>query len=284
MIPAVPLALAMALLLAAPGVKSGDLAAVRARGKLVLLSHPTQDSPFVAANLDVMREKGLKLAELRLPEQFTGAEIEILQGFAKRLGVALEIHVVVEGYDALFPALQKGEGDVVASEITITPKRQAIADFSAPYVADWLAVIVKRGSKNDGAIAAVADLAGRKGAVIGGSSHLELLRAAAPQVKLQLTGFDLESLEAVEHGEADFTLIETSVPVGAAPDAMHPDLKVAFRLRELGNGIAVRKGSDLLGPLDAYLAELKKSGELQRILERNGVQAAKPGSPAPQKP
>jgi ABC-type amino acid transport substrate-binding protein len=281
MIPALPLALAMALLLAAPGVKSGDVAAVKARGKLVMLSHPTQDSPFVAANLDVMRERGLKLAELRLPEQFTGAEVELMQGFARRLGVRLEIHAIVEGYDALFPALLRGEGDVVASEITITPKRQEIADFSAPYLADWLAVIVKRDSEKNGRIAAVADLADRKGAVIGGSSHLELLRAAAPGAKLQLTSFDLESLEAVEHGEADFTLIETSVPVGAPVDAMHPDLKVAFRLRELGNGIAVRKRSDLLGPLDDYLAELKKSGELKRILDRNGVQAAKKNPPVP---
>jgi ABC-type amino acid transport substrate-binding protein len=281
--PTLGLLFAVALLLSAQRAAAGDLANLKARGKLIMLSHPTQDSPFVAANLDVMREKGLKLAELHLPEQFKGAEVDLMKGFAKRLGVALEIHVIVEGYDALFPALLRGEGDLVASEITITPKRQEIADFSAPYLSDWLAVVVKRERPKDGKIVSVADLAGRKGAVIGGSSHLEVLRATAPEVKVQLTSFDLESLEAVEHGDADFTLIETSVPVGAPLDSMHPDLTVAFRLREMGDGIAVRKGSDLRKPLDAYLARLRKSGELKRILDRNGVQAEKKSS-APKKP
>jgi ABC-type amino acid transport substrate-binding protein len=94
-----------------------------------------------------------------------------------------------------------------------------------------------------------------------------------------LTSFDLESLEAVEHGEADYTLIDTSVPVGESLDALHPGVKVAFRLREFGDAVAVRKGSDLLKPLDEYLASLKKSGELKRILVRNGVQVEKKSAP-----
>jgi ABC-type amino acid transport substrate-binding protein len=270
---------AVLALLGARGAAAGDLAEVKARGRLVLLAHPTQDSPFVSANLDVMRERGLKLADLRKPEEFAGAEIELVLGFARSLGVGLEIHAITESYDALFTALEGRAGDLVASEITITPKRQQMADFSRPYLADWLVVVVRR----DSPIAALPDLRGKRGAVIGGSSHLEFLRAAAPEVEVRLTAFDLESLEAVERGEADFTLIETSVPVGGSLDALHPDIKVAFRLREFGNGIAVRKGSDLLGPLDAYLARLKRTGELQRILDRNGVQAEKK-DPAPKKP
>jgi len=269
--------LALAAVLLFGGVaRAGDLAAVKARGKLVLLCHPVQDSPFVAVNLDVMRERGLKLDELRKPEEFTGAEVELAKGFARRLGVKLEVHAIVEGYDALLPALVGRAGDLAASELTITPKRLLSVDFSTPYVSDWLAVVARRDSK----IASLADLAGSKGAVIGGSSHLEFLRAAVPEAKVTLTSFDLESLEAVEHGEADYTLIDTSVPVGGSLDAMHPGVKVAFRLREFGDAIAVRKGSDLLKPLDDYLASLKKSGELQRILGRNGVQVEKKSAPA----
>lgn len=251
--------------------EAGDLAEVKARGRLILLSHPTQDSPFMAANLDVMRDQGLKLDELRKPEQFKGAEIDLVKGFAKSLGVGLEIHAITAGYDALFPALVERQGDLAASELSITPKRLEAADFSNPYVSDWLAVVVRRDSR----ISSLADLAGKKGAVIDGSSHLEFLRAAAPEVKVELTSFDLESLEAVEQGVVDFTLIDTSAPVGARLDRLHPEVKVAFRLRELGDAMAVRKGSDLLGPLNTYLARLKQSGELQRILVRNGVKAVK---------
>lgn len=271
---------AVLLLVSLGGVAAaGDLAAIKARGRLILLCHPVQDSPFVAVNLDVMRERGLKLDELRKPEEFTGAEIALAQGFARRLGVRLEIHAIAAGYDALLPALLSREGDLAASELSITPKRLESVDFSRPYVSDWLAVVVRRDSR----LASLADLAGSKGAVIGGSSHLEFLRAAAPEAKVTLTSFDLESLEAVEHGEAAYTLIDTSVPVGESLDALHPGLKVAFRLREFGDAIAVRKGSDLLAPLNDYLAALRKSGELQRILKKNGVQAEKK-SPPPRKP
>ncbi len=267
------------LVLLCGAAAAGDLAAVKARGRLILLCHPVQDSPFVAVNLDVMRERGLKLDELRKPEEFTGAEVELAKGFARRLGVRLEIHAIATGYDALLPALLSREGDLAASELSITPKRLQSVDFSRPYVADWLVVAVRRDSR----IASLADLAGSKGAVIDGSSHLEFLRAAAPEAKVTLTSFDLESLDSVEHGDADYTLIDTSVPPGESLDALHPGLKVAFRLREIGDAIAVRKGSDLLSPLNEYLAALKKSGALQRILQKNGVQAEKKSAP-PRKP
>ncbi|MEA2693522.1 MAG: polar amino acid transport system substrate-binding protein [Acidobacteriota bacterium] len=272
--PVLGLVLAATLLLVGAAA-AGDLAAVQARGKLILLCHPVQDSPFVAANLDVMRERGLKLSELTKPEELTGAEIELARGFARKLGVGLEVHVVVESFDALLAALRERQGDLAASELTITPKRLETVDFSTPYVSDWLAVVTRRGSP----IAALAGLQGKKGVVVGGTSLLEFLRAAAPEVQVALTNFDLESLEAVEHGEADFTLVDTSVPVGGSLDALHPGLKVAFRLREFGDAMAVRKGSDLLPRLDGYLKGLKKSGELKRILDRNGVQAEKKSVP-----
>jgi ABC-type amino acid transport substrate-binding protein len=101
------------------------------------------------------------------------------------------------------------------------------------------------------------------------------IKQAAPDVPVTPTRFHLESLEAVEDGSADFTLVDSSVAPGEKVDTLHPTLKVAFRLCSVGDGIAVRKGSDLLAPLDAYLADLEKSGELQRVVERNSFAEAK---------
>jgi ABC-type amino acid transport substrate-binding protein len=246
---------------------AGDLAAVQARGKLVMLCYPVQGSPFVAANLDAMRRQSLTLTQMHRPEQFSGAEIDILAGFAKSLGVELEIRPIVAGYSALLPALLAGQGDLVGSELTVTPGRQKQASFSLPYISGWLAVVTRQDSK----LATAADLAGRTGAVVQGSSHLEFLLAAAPKVKVVATSFDLEGLEAVAGGHADFTLRDSGVTPGALLDALHPDLKVAFRLRTIDDAFAARPGSDLLPPLDAYLTALRKSGDLDRILDRNAV-------------
>jgi ABC-type amino acid transport substrate-binding protein len=272
--------LVFVLVVGARPARAGDLAEVQARGKLVMLTYPVQGTHFISVNLEAMRQAGLKLAELRRPEQFSGIDVEVMQGFAGSLGVGLEIHAVADGYGALLPALNRREGDLVASELTITPQRREAADFSAPYAANWIAVVVRR----DSGIAKLADLQGKRASLLGGSSHVEFLRGVAPGARIQLTKFDLEDLDAVEGGEADFTLMDTPAAPGERVDALHAGLKVAFRLRDIGDGVAVRKGSDLLPRLDAYLARLAQSGELGRIMERNGFPAAAAASRRAERP
>jgi ABC-type amino acid transport substrate-binding protein len=242
-----------------------DLAAVKARGKLIMLTYPVQGTHFIAVDLDTARQAGLTLAELHRPEHFRGIDVDLMSGFAKSLGVELEIRSVVGGYGALLPALEQQRGDLVASEFTITPERLARADFTQPYVANWVAVAVRR----DSAISSPADLRGKIGAALSGSSQIEFLKAAAPGARIKPTQFDLESLAAVEEGSADFALMDSNTQPGETVDALHPGLKVSFRLHEVGDGIAVRKQSDLLPALNAYLTALRQSGELQRILERH---------------
>jgi polar amino acid transport system substrate-binding protein len=262
-------------LLAGPAV-AGDLADVKARGKLILLCYPSQNSTFVSADVDAMREHNLKLAELRNPDHFSGLDVELIKGFAKSLGVALEVHPVTTGYAALLPALVKGEGDVVASSLSITPKRLETVDFSAPYLTSWVAVAVPRTSK----IASRGDLAGKKAALMQGSSQLEYLQSEVPDVTILLTDFSLENYIAVKEGNADFTLMDSRAPVGESVSSSYPDLKVAFRLREFGYGVALRKGSDLAEPLNAYIAGLEQSGELKRLADRfDTMTGAKPAPP-----
>lgn len=266
------------LCLAAPPAAAGDLADVKARGKLIMLCYPTQNSTFIAADLDAMRASNVTLAEMRNPDHFTGLDVDLIKGFAKNLGVRLEIRPITGGYDALLPALVRRDGDLVASSLTSTPKREESADFSQPYLTSWVAVAVPAGSK----IASLADLAGKKAAVMQGSSQLEYLQSMVPDVKLQLTDFSLENYVAVKDGEADFTLLDSRSPVGESISSSYPDLKVAFRLREFGYRVAARKGSDLLAAFNAYVAGLRESGELDRLAARHDAAAGGKG-PAPEK-
>jgi ABC-type amino acid transport substrate-binding protein len=266
-----PLPLLAALLVGAalaPGSQSGgDLAQVRAHGRLVAEVFPIQDSRFVSLDLDVVRRQGLMLGQAHRPEHYKGLEIELLKGFADQLGVPLEIAAATGGIADILQAVVDRQADVAASGLMVTPARQQLVEFSAPYHSSWLAVVVRRDSR----IAGPADLAGKRAAAIDGSSHLEFLRAAAPNARIELTTFDLEGLIMVDEGRADFTVIGTNDPPGGPAEAKLPSLKIAFRLRRLDTGIALRKGSDLTAPLDAYLASLRQSGELVRILARHGV-------------
>jgi len=264
---------------AEPGAQAApqsDLAAVKARGKLILLSYPLLEGTFVGVDMDAMRKSGLQLKDLRDPAVFRGIDIELIKGFAESLGVKLEIHPVTSGYDGLLPALLKGEGDLVASSYSITAQRQASADFSDPYVTGSVVVAVPMESP----IKALSDLRGKRVAVMHGSSQLERVQALDLDLKVQLTDFALQNYVAVTEGKADFTVLDSYAPVGAPVSAVYPDLKVALSLSEFSYSIAARKGSDLLAPLNAYLAQLKKSGELGRILSRDLPEAgAAPASP-----
>jgi ABC-type amino acid transport substrate-binding protein len=202
--------LAGTILLPARPAKAGDLADVKARGKLVMLTFPVQGGFFDVVNVDMMREQGLAFKDLHKPEQFSGIDVDVVNGFAKSLGVELEIQVTGEGFGDLIPGLVRRESDLVASELTITPARQAIVDFSSPYATSWVVVVAKKGTP----IAGPGDLAGKRAAIIRGSSHGEFLKSVAPDVPVEPTGFDLESLEALASGRVDFTLIDSTVPPG----------------------------------------------------------------------
>jgi|GEM_PF-3985628 len=64
------LAVVILLVLWSQAAHAGDLADVKARGKLIMLSYPVQGNPFISVDLEVMQQRGLKLMDLRKPDEF----------------------------------------------------------------------------------------------------------------------------------------------------------------------------------------------------------------------
>lgn len=264
----VPL-LAALVLLGAGALSASDLADVKARGKLIMLTFPAVEDPFVSVDLDAMRAQGVKLTDMRDPEAFHGIDVELVKGFAQSLGLKLEIHPETGGYGDLLPALTSGRGDLVASRLTITPKRQEAADFSAPYFSQWVVAAVKPNSKLD----KLDDLKGKRVAVMKGSSHFEFLPGLNLNPEIRLTGFNMESYTAVLEGQSDYALMDSRAEVGQPVSAQFSDLKVGLRVRRSDQGVMVRKGSDLRPALDAYIEGIRKSGELDKLLDKYGMGA-----------
>ena len=256
------IALAAALAATVAPVSASDLAAIRGRGKLVMLCFANVGSSSVRPDLDVMREKGLTLAQLRAPEHFAGLDVDLMKGFAASLGLPLEIHSVTTSYSELLPALVAGEGDVVASSITITEDRKKIVDFSDPYLRGWTVVAVPLDSK----VQTLADLAGKKGVAMRGSSQAEIFRRMeVPGTSLEFTDFTAQSYSTVLDGRADYMLTDAAGPIGSPPVPAYPNVKVAIRLSPYDYGFAVRPQSDLRAALNQWLAAVKASGEFQRL-------------------
>ncbi len=263
-----PLSLACVSLIACSPSTPGDLghlARIRAAGKLAMLTMPHQESPFTQVNVTVgpMRQVGTT-------EHFKGVDVDLMALFAERLGVGLEIRPAVgtegiPGLRELLPALVAGKGDVIASSFSITPERSRLVAFSQPYYSTWSAVVVR----SDGPIRLRADLAGKRGAAISGSSQeQQQLRLGFRPEDLLQTAFPLENYTAVLEGQADFTVMDALSAQKKTAD--YPELRIAFPLTDDRDdyGFAVPQGSDLLPELDRFVAEIRASGELEQVLER----------------
>jgi ABC-type amino acid transport substrate-binding protein len=244
------LALLSLLALSADTARASSLAEVKARGKLVMLSFPDMESPFIRVDVDV---------DLH---HFKGIDYEILDGFARTQGVALEVRPVKPAFSELVPALLRGEGDVIASSFSITPERREKVDFTAPYFGVRTVVVVPQES----AIRSPADLAGKTGSTVRGSS-LEARLQTLGKVRLHYVDFMRWNYDALMEKEADFTLLEETFVWRLLP--VYPDLKVAFALPGKDVfGFAVAPRSDLRAALDAYLQQIKDNGELDAIVRR----------------
>ena len=147
-----------------------------------------------------------------------------------------------------------------------TSKRQEAADFSAPYFTQWVVAAVRPDSK----VATLADLKGKRVAVMKGSSHFEFLPSLKLEPEIRLTGFNMESYTAVLEGQSDYALMDSKSEVGQPVSDQFADLKVGVRIRPSEQGVMVRKGSDLKSSLDAYIEGLRKSGELEKLLAKYG--------------
>ena len=92
-----------------------------------------------------------------------GFDIALMRQIAKKLGRAWQL-VPYEGADfnGIFAGLDSGAYDCIASGTTITPARQKIADFCAPYVVSGQSLVVDKARHPN--VHGIADL---KGLVIG---------------------------------------------------------------------------------------------------------------------
>ena len=88
----------------------------------------------------------------------------------------IRIAFVAKPRDQLIPALNQGLGDIIAANLTITPERQLIVDFTAPLLTGVKEVLVIGPSAPD--LRTLQDLAGREIFVRSSSSYREHLQKA----------------------------------------------------------------------------------------------------------
>ena len=90
-----------------------------------------------------------------------------------KTGAPINVQFVPLSRNELIPALHEGKGDIVMADLTVTPERQQLADFTSPWIQGVEEIVVTR--PNGPAISAVEDLSGKDVFVRESSSYYQSL-------------------------------------------------------------------------------------------------------------
>ncbi|HEX6739904.1 MAG TPA: transporter substrate-binding domain-containing protein, partial [Vicinamibacteria bacterium] len=193
-----------------------------------------------------------------------GFDREILEGFAasKRLRVQ---PVPIASWDQLIPALNAGQGDVIAGRFTFTETRARSAAFTAQVFPTRNVVVTNAGVRRP--ITSVEELRQERLGTVAGSSMAEAIAAAgvpAAQVDSSYTSVTL--VDALRSGKVRAVVlgIERAILLGRR----YPELQTGLYLGPPGKlAFAVRREDEsLLRDLNAYLTVHRDSGRWSRLL------------------
>jgi membrane-bound lytic murein transglycosylase MltF len=200
----------------------------------------------------------------------------------------LKIHVafVPVGRAQLADSLLSGRGDIAAANLTITPERQKIVDFSNPTISNVSEIVVSGPGAET--VAGVDDLSGREVFVREKSIYHESLQALNADlakrgklpVKLRFAPQDLEDEDLLEMTNAGLVKYVVVVDLlarfwsGVYPKiVLHPE---AVLRKDAQIGWAIRKNSPLLkAELDAFLAKYPAGSATRNMLFQKYLKSTK---------
>ena len=192
--------------------------------------------------------------------QPTGSDIETAKLLAADWGLQFE-HVPTTGA-ARIPSLQTGKADLVISSLSYTAERAKVIDFSVPY-ADHPSVVAALPSI---AIKSYADLAGKKVAVVRGTTQDTDLTREAKGAQLVRYEDDATEAQAFLSGQVD--IFSTAELLVAPIDKKNParQVEVKFVLDTFKLAIGVKKDETrLLEEVNKWIAANLKNGKLDAI-------------------
>ena len=229
---------------------------------------------------DKGRERGV------IGESMRDFEHYLNKKYHKKLGRRpLTVFIIPTTRDALLTAVAKGQGDIAAGDITVTPERLKTVDFAAPEGGPQVSELLITGPRSP-AVGSLEDLAGKTVHVRKSTSYYNSLLSLNERFKKE-GGFwspkkapvkiilvpdaleDEDMLEMLNAGLFEFIVVDNVVAKMWAQVLPKIKVRADIVLRKEGKiGWAIRKGSPMLEAeiLDFYKNYLKKYGVIESRL------------------
>jgi polar amino acid transport system substrate-binding protein len=210
-------------------------------------------------------------------KQIVGFDVDVIKAVAQKAG--LTVRLVNTPFTGVFAALNNGDVDLIISGVTINDRRRQSYDFTAPYfeARQLIAVPVKS------TVTSLKDLAGKKVAVVTGSTGDDVVSRAFGKTSPNIRRFDTTPLIIAE-------LVAYGVDAAIGDNGV-----IAYRVQEQAAlktvndpsfpkeyfGIVVKQGNTALkDKLNAGLAGIMADGTYARIY-RQWFKAEPPPLPKP---
>jgi membrane-bound lytic murein transglycosylase MltF len=183
------------------------------------------------------------------------------QGKLKGKHLKVKVFFIPVARDELLPALVAGKGDIAAANLTITPERQKLVDFSLPAFRNVSEVVVSGPASP--VVKSVDDLSGKTVFVRKSSSYHESLmslnqRLAAqkrPGVTIKLAPETLEDEDLIEMLNAGL------IPLIVVDKHKADFWKQVFPKITVHEGVAVRTGGDVAMAMRKGSPQLKAAAD-----------------------
>ncbi|KES04882.1 hypothetical protein BU52_22840 [Streptomyces toyocaensis] len=160
-------------------------------------------------------------------------------------------------FDALV-AGKSNDFDLALAEISITDERRKVVDFSAPYFASNIGVLVKSGSK-----ATQDTITGLQLGVKQGTTGADFVRdKLRPEKAPKVFAGDVELQAAVQAGQIDAALTDVAIMLGKAKESKGKLEVIGQYDTGESYGALYPKGSENAAALDGAIEEMKKDGTL----------------------
>ena len=194
-------------------------------------------------------------------KDYDGFDMDLARAIGKQMGAKVEI--VNMGFDALIPALNANNIDLIAAGMSITDERKKAITFSEPYYTSGLIIMVNKDNKE---VKSVKDLEGKRIAVQIGTTGEKKARSIK---NAKVTAFNTNTEAAMELKNKGVDAVINDSPVVGYYLAQGGN-KTAMTVGEVMEaeqyGLAVKKGNDkLAADVNKALAELKKNGEYDKF-------------------
>ena len=195
--------------------------------------------------------------------QRTGFDVELVEAVGKAMGRKVEW--VDIDFKGLIPGLISKRFDMAVSAIYITDERRKVVDFTAPYYAGGLVVMVKADNQT---INKLADLDGKKVSVQVGTKSVSYLTEKFPKVQRVEVEKNQEMFNLVDIGRADAAV--TGKPAAFQYVRTRPGLRVLDeQLTTEEYGMALRKDTpELTKAVNGAIAKLKADGTYAGIVKK----------------